>query len=99
MGNIDKWLCAYRNFEYGQSTLPSSHDQLVRQCTNGCNRLLTNGRDDKPDKTARTRELTGMQGHFGPDFTLAKKGKYGVMCKFKLQDGKVRTSKFWYEIK
>jgi hypothetical protein len=52
-----------------------------------------------PDKTAQTKDLMGMQGHFGADFTLAKKGKYGVMCKFKLQDGKVRTSKFWYEIK
>jgi len=52
-----------------------------------------------PDKTEQTKEMIGMQGHFGADFTLAKKGKYGVMCKFKLQDGKVRSSKFWYELK
>lgn len=52
-----------------------------------------------PDKTTQTKELMGMQGHFGADFTLAKKGKYGVMCKFKLQDGKVRNSKFWYDLK
>jgi hypothetical protein len=44
-------------------------------------------------------ELMGMQGHFGADFDLAKKGKYGVMCKYKLTDGKVRSSKFWYTVK
>jgi len=52
-----------------------------------------------PDKTEQTKDMMGMQGHFGSDFALAKKGKYGVMCKFKLQDGKVRSSKFWYEVK
>ena len=40
-----------------------------------------------------------MQGHFGADFDLSKKGKYGVMCKFQLKDGKVRQSKFWYTVK
>ncbi|PKN16395.1 MAG: hypothetical protein CVU66_01070 [Deltaproteobacteria bacterium HGW-Deltaproteobacteria-23] len=52
-----------------------------------------------PDKSDQTRDLTGMQGHFGADFDLAKKGKYGVMCKYKLTDGKVRSSKFWYTVK
>jgi len=52
-----------------------------------------------PDKTEQTRDMSGMKGHFGADFVLAKKGKYGFMCKFKLQDGKVRSSKFWYELK
>jgi len=52
-----------------------------------------------PDKTDQTKDMTGMQGHFGVDLTLAKKGKYGVMCKFKLLDGKVRSSKFWYTVK
>jgi hypothetical protein len=52
-----------------------------------------------PDKTDLTKDLPGMHGHFGADFDLAKKGKYGVMCKFKLEDGKVRSAKFWYEIK
>jgi hypothetical protein len=52
-----------------------------------------------PDKSEQTRELSAMHGHFGADFELAKKGKYGVMCKFKLPDGKVRSSKFWYEVK
>jgi hypothetical protein len=52
-----------------------------------------------PDKSEQTKDMMGMHGHFGADFDLAKKGKYGVMCKFKLPDGKVRSSKFWYEVK
>ena len=52
-----------------------------------------------PDKGDQTKELMAMQGHFGADFILDKKGKYGVMAKFKLPDGKVRTSKFWYTVK
>jgi len=52
-----------------------------------------------PDKSNQAKELMGMQGHFGADFDLSKKGKYGVMCKFQLKDGKVRSSKFWYSVK
>jgi len=52
-----------------------------------------------PDKTEQTKDLSAMHGHFGADFELVKKGKYGVMCRFKLPDGKVRSAKFWYEIK
>jgi len=52
-----------------------------------------------PDKSEQTKDLMGMQGHFGADFDLAKKGKYGVMSKFQLKDGKVRTAKFWYTVK
>lgn len=52
-----------------------------------------------PDKSAQSKDLMGMQGHFGADFDLSKKGKYGVMCKFQLKDGKVRSSKFWYTAK
>jgi len=52
-----------------------------------------------PDKSDQAKGMTGMQGHFGADFALAKKGKYGVMCKFQLKDGKVRQSKFWYTVK
>ncbi len=52
-----------------------------------------------PDKAEQTKDLMGMEGHFGADFDLSKKGKYGVMCKFKLKDGKVRSSKFWYTVK
>jgi hypothetical protein len=52
-----------------------------------------------PDKVEQTRELMAMQGHFGADFGLAKKGRYGIMSKFKLKDGKVRSARFWYEVK
>jgi len=52
-----------------------------------------------PDKSDLSKELMGMQGHFGADFDLSKKGKYGVMCKFLLKDGKTRQAKFWYTVK
>ncbi len=52
-----------------------------------------------PDKSDQSKVLMGMQGHFGADFDLSKKGKYGVMCKFQLKDGKTRSAKFWYTIK
>jgi len=52
-----------------------------------------------PDKSEQVKDLMGMEGGFGSDFTLPKKGKYGVMCKFKLADGKVRNDKFWYTVK
>jgi len=52
-----------------------------------------------PDKSEQTKDLMGMEGHFGADFDLSKKGKYGVMAKFKLADGKVRSAKFWYTVK
>lgn len=52
-----------------------------------------------PDMGVQTKELMGMQGHFGADFDLSKKGKYGIMCRFKLKDGKVRSAKFWYQVK
>jgi len=52
-----------------------------------------------PDKKEQTKDLTGMQGHFGADVVMSKKGKYGVMSKFKLKDGKVRQAKFWYTVK
>ena len=66
-------------------------------------KALTNGevkvKMQAPDKTEQTKDLPAMHGHFGADFDLAKKGKYGVMCRFKLPDGKVRSAKFWYEVK
>lgn len=52
-----------------------------------------------PDKSDQSKDLMGMQGHFGADFDLSKKGKYGVMSKFQLKDGKVRSAKFWYSVK
>src|SRR5664279_3625770 len=33
-----------------------------------------------PDKSVQAKDLMGMQGHFGADFDLSKKGKYGIMC-------------------
>ncbi|MEI6209218.1 MAG: hypothetical protein WCP20_20765 [Desulfuromonadales bacterium] len=52
-----------------------------------------------PDKSDQTKEMMGMQGHFGADFDMSKNGKYGVMCKFQLKDGKTRQAKFWYTAK
>ena len=52
-----------------------------------------------PDKSDQSKDLMGMQGHFGADFDLSMKGKYGVMSKFQLKDGKVRQSKFWHTVK
>jgi hypothetical protein len=52
-----------------------------------------------PDKAEQTKDLMGMHGHFGGDFDLSKKGKYGVMSKFMLKDGKTRSAKFWYTVK
>jgi hypothetical protein len=52
-----------------------------------------------PDKTAQTKDLPAMDGHFGADFAMPAPGRYGVMARFKLADGKVRNSKFWYTVK
>ena len=52
-----------------------------------------------PDKKEQVKDLMGMEGGFGADFTMPEKGKYGVMAKFKLKDGKVRSVKFWYTVK
>ncbi len=52
-----------------------------------------------PDKSEQVKDLMGMEGGFGSDFTMPKKGKYGVMAKFKLKDGKTRSVKFWYTVK
>lgn len=66
-------------------------------------KALTEGRVtvkvQNPDKSDQTKDLMGMQGHFGADFDLSKKGKYGVMSKFQLKDGKVRSARFWYTVK
>ncbi|MCM0079976.1 hypothetical protein L4X63_00070 [Geomonas sp. Red32] len=52
-----------------------------------------------PDKSEQTKDLMAMHGHFGGDFDMAKKGKYGVMSKFQIKDGKTRSAKFWYTVK
>jgi len=52
-----------------------------------------------PDKKEQTKDLMAMHGEFGAFFDLSQKGKYGVMSKFQLKDGKTRSSKFWYTVK
>lgn len=52
-----------------------------------------------PDKSEQIKDLMGMEGGFGSDFTMPTKGKYGVMCKFQMKDGKVRSAIFWYNVK
>ncbi len=52
-----------------------------------------------PDKSEQVKDLMGMESGFGADFTMPKPGKYGVMAKFRLKDGKVRSVKFWYTVK
>ena len=52
-----------------------------------------------PAKSEQVITLMGMSGGFGSDVNLSKKGKYGIMTKFLLKGGKVRSSKFWYEVK
>jgi hypothetical protein len=52
-----------------------------------------------PDKGEQTKDLMAMHGEFGAFFNLAQKGKYGVMTKFQLKDGKTRSAKFWYTVK
>ncbi|GFO69682.1 hypothetical protein GMLC_32610 [Geomonas limicola] len=52
-----------------------------------------------PDKGEQTKDLMAMHGEFGAFFDLSKKGKYGVMTKFQLKDGKTRSAKFWYTVK
>ena len=52
-----------------------------------------------PNKSSQIKNLMGMSGGFGSDVTMPVKGKYGIMTKFQLKDGKVRASQFWYELK
>jgi hypothetical protein len=58
-----------------------------------------------PDKSEQVKDLAGMPamgkmgGHFGADFDFSKKGKYGVMTKFKLAGNIESSLKFWYEVK
>lgn len=52
-----------------------------------------------PDKSTQSKELSGMHGHFGGDFIMDAKGKYGIMSKFKLSSGKPGQAKFWYTVK
>jgi len=51
-------------------------------------------------RTSRSRlKHDGHAGTFRRDFDMAKKGRYGVMSRFKLKDGKVRQTRFWYQVR
>jgi len=52
-----------------------------------------------PGSNGEPRELVGMDGHFGIDLDLSRPGRYGIMCRFVLEDGKKRQAMFWYEVK
>ena len=83
--------------------LKETHHIAVEFKDTKTSKALTEGevkaKVQNPDKSAQSKNLMGMQGHFGADFDFSKKGKYGVMVKFQLKDGKVRSSKFWYIVK
>jgi hypothetical protein len=52
-----------------------------------------------PDKSDQIKDLKAMQGHFEGDFELSQKGKYDFMCRFLLNEGKVRSVRFSYSVK
>ncbi|HEY5521823.1 MAG TPA: hypothetical protein VIK21_01450 [Desulfuromonadaceae bacterium] len=83
--------------------LKETHHIMVEFKDAKTGKALTEGdvkvKVQNPDKSEQSKDLMGMQGHFGADFDLSKKGKYGVMSKFQLKDGKVRQAKFWYTVK
>ena len=51
-----------------------------------------------PDKMAQSNDLMMTHDEFGALFDLSKSGKYGVMVKFRLRDGKTRSARFWYVV-
>jgi len=83
--------------------LKETHHIMVEFKDAKTGKALTEGevkvKVQNPDKTDQTKDLMGMEGHFGADFVMSQKGKYGVMSKFQLKDGKIRNSKFWYTVK
>ena len=52
-----------------------------------------------PDNSGQVKSTMAMNGGFGADVNLSAKGRYGILTKCKLADGKVRTFKFWYTVK
>lgn len=52
-----------------------------------------------PDKSDQIKDLKAMQGHFEGDLELSQKGKYAFMCRFLLNEGKVRSVRFSYSVK
>lgn len=83
--------------------MKDTHHLMVQFVDAQSGKALTSG-DVKvkivgPDKSEQVKDLVGMEGHFGADFAMAKKGRYGIMSKFRLTGGKVESSKFWYQVK
>ncbi len=82
--------------------MKETHHLMVMFTDAKTGKMLSNGevmiKVMGPDKSEQVKTLMGMEGGFGADFTMPRKGKYGIMCKFKL-DGKVRSTKFWYTVK
>jgi hypothetical protein len=52
-----------------------------------------------PDKSDQIKDLKAVQGRFEGDFELSQKGKYAFMCRFLLNEGKVRSVRFSYSVK
>lgn len=67
----------------------------------GSGRTLAEGvvevRVQGPGKQVETKRLIAMDGHFGGDFDLSQPGRYGIMCRFTMADGKNRQTMFWYK--
>jgi hypothetical protein len=51
-----------------------------------------------PDKSMRTYDMTGMQGHFGADVDLSRPGRYTFNVKME-SGGKTGTAVFHYRVK
>jgi len=83
--------------------MTATHHVMVRFTDAASGKKITEGevkvKTVGPDKGEQLKSLMGMQGHFGADVTMAKPGKYGIMAKFKLKDGRTGSTKFWYTVK
>jgi len=83
--------------------MKDTHHLMIMFKDNKTGKMLSEGqvkvKISGPDKSTQTKTLMGMSGGFGADVTMPVKGKYGIMTKFQLKDGKVRASQFWYELK
>ncbi|MDA8429910.1 MAG: hypothetical protein M0T70_11710 [Geobacteraceae bacterium] len=106
-GVVDGVKTTFRVIDIGQKMkkmgMQETHHIMVMFSDAKTGKMLSGGEATikimAPDKSAQVKNLMGMEGGFGSDFIMPKKGKYGVMCKFKLADGKVRQTKFWYTVK
>jgi hypothetical protein len=83
--------------------MKDTHHLMIMFTDAKTGKMLSNGevkvKIAGPDKSSQIKSLMGMGGGFGSDVNLSMKGKYGIMTKFRLNDGKVRVCQFWYEKK